>query len=270
MAGSAVGSQRYMRRDGMPGDESYVRLVERHRAELRAHCRRMLGSPDDAEDALQETLVRAWKGLPRFEGRGSLRSWLYRIATNTSLDAREKRADRIMPIDYRPPADPHGRAGDPVVGSARGEHDLPEALAIEDGYGTPEARCERRETIELAFIAALQLLPAKQRAVLLLREVLSFSARETADALDTTVASVNSALQRARATVEKRPPKRGQQETPRSLGDERLGKIVERYVNAWERNDVDAIVSMLAEDACPSTASSGIPTGPLHPPVARR
>jgi RNA polymerase sigma-70 factor (ECF subfamily) len=248
----------------MPGDDSYVQLVEPHRAELRAHCRRMLGSPEDAEDALQEALARAWKGLPRFEGRGSLRSWLYRIATNTSLEAREKRADRIMPIDYRPPADPHGRAGDPVVGSARGEHDPPEALAIEDGYGTPEASCERREAIELAFIAALQLLPAKQRAVLVLREVLSFSARETADALDTTVASVNSALQRARATIDKRLPKRGQQETRRALGDERLGEIVERYVDAWERNDVEAVVSMLAEDACPSAASPWIPPVTRH------
>jgi RNA polymerase sigma-70 factor, ECF subfamily len=243
----------------MPGDDSYVRLLEPHRAELRAHCRRMLGSSHDAEDALQETLVRAWKGLPRFEGRGSLRSWLYRIATNTSLEAREKRAGRIMPIDYRGPADPGGRAGEPLVGWARGEPDSVETLAIEDGCGTPEARCERREAIELAFIAALQVLPAKQRAVLMLREVLGFSARETADALDTTVASVNSALQRARATMEKRVPERGQQETLRSLEDEGLGEIVERYANAWERNDVDAIVSMLAADACRSTASSGNP-----------
>jgi RNA polymerase sigma-70 factor, ECF subfamily len=243
----------------MPGDDSYVRLVEPHRSELRAHCRGILRSTHDAEEALQEALFRAWRALPSFEGRGSLRSWLYRIATNTSLEAREKRAKRTMPIDHRPPADPHGRAGEPLVGSTLGEPDPTDALAIEDSCGTPAARCERREAIELAFIAALQLLPAKQRAVLLLREVLGFSARETADALDTTVASVNSALQRARATMEKRLPERVQQESLSSLGDERLGEIVERYVKAWERNDVDAIVAMLAEDACPSTASSGIP-----------
>jgi RNA polymerase sigma-70 factor, ECF subfamily len=226
----------------MPGDDSYVRLVEPHRAELRAHCRRMLGSLDDAEDALQEALVRAWQGLPRFQGRGSLRSWLYRIATNASLDVMDRRHPRVVPIDLdeTTPADHwHAPTTEPPI----------------------ERRYLTREDFQRALIVSMRLLPARQRAVLMLREVLGFSAREAADALDTTVASVNSALQRARATIETRLPERDQQETLRSLGDERLGEMVERYVNAWERNDVEAIVSMLAEDACPSTASSGIPLG---------
>jgi RNA polymerase sigma-70 factor, ECF subfamily len=232
------------------GDEAaFQRLVESHRSELHAHCYRMLGSIQDAEDALQEALVRAWRGLPKFEGRSSLRSWLYRIATNTSLDAIERRPKRVLPIDYGPPADPHGGVGEPVVESVWIEPYPDETLGIEDGYASPDASYEQREAVELAFIAALQLLPANQRAVLVLREVLGFSAQETADTLDTSVASVNSALQRARATIEKKLPEQSQQETLKSVGDERLREIVERYADAWERNDVDTVVSMLAEDA---------------------
>jgi RNA polymerase sigma-70 factor (ECF subfamily) len=230
-------------------DDAYRRLVEPHRSELHAHCYRMLGSVQDAEDALQEALVRAWRGLPKFEGRSSLRSWLYRIATNTSLDAIERRPKRVLPVDYGPPADPHGGVGEPVVESVWIEPYPDETLGIEDGYASPDARYERRESVELAFIAALQLLPANQRAVLILREVLGFSAQETADALETSVASVNSALQRARATIEKKLPEQSQQETLGTLGDERLREIVERYADAWERNDVDTVVSLLAEDA---------------------
>ena len=229
-------------------EEAYRRLVEPHRSELHAHCYRMLGSVQDAEDALQEALVRAWRGLPKFEGRSSLRSWLYRIATNTSLDAIERRPKRVLPIDYGPPADPHGGVGEPVVESVWIEPYPDETLGIEDGYASPEARYEQREAVELAFIAALQLLPANQRAVLILREVLGFSAQETAETLDTSVASVNSALQRARATIEKKLPDQSQQETLSSLGDERLREIVEQYADAWERNDVDTVVSMLADD----------------------
>jgi RNA polymerase sigma-70 factor (ECF subfamily) len=230
-------------------EDAYRRLVEPHRSELHAHCYRMLGSVQDAEDALQEALVRAWRGLPRFEGRSSVRSWLYRIATNTSLDAIERRPKRVLPIDYGPPADPHGGVGEPVVESVWIEPYPDETLGIEDGYASPDARYEQREAVELAFVAALQLLPANQRAVLILREVLGFSAQETADMLDTSVASVNSALQRARATVEKKLPDQSQQETLSSLGDERLRELVEQYADAWERNDVDTVVSMLAEDA---------------------
>jgi RNA polymerase sigma-70 factor, ECF subfamily len=230
-------------------EDAYRRLVEPHRSELHAHCYRMLGSVQDAEDALQEALVRAWRGLPKFEGRSSLRSWLYRIATNTSLDAIERRPKRVLPIDYAPPADPHGGVGEPVVESVWIEPYPDETLGIEDGYASPDARYEQRESVELAFVAALQLLPANQRAVLILREVLGFSAQETADALDTTVASVNSALQRARGTVEKKLPEQSQQETLRSLGDEKLREIVEKYADAWVRSDVDTVVSLLAEDA---------------------
>jgi RNA polymerase sigma-70 factor, ECF subfamily len=230
-------------------EDAYRRLVEPHRSELHAHCYRMLGSVQDAEDALQEALVRAWRGLPRFEGRSSIRSWLYRIATNTSLDAIERRPKRVLPIDYGPASDPHGGVGEPVVESVWIEPYPDETLGIEDGYASPDARYEQREAVELAFVAALQLLPANQRAVLILREVLGFSAQETADMLDTSVASVNSALQRARATVEKKLPDQSQQETLSSLGDERLREIVEQYADAWERNDVDTVVSMLAEDA---------------------
>ena len=241
--------QRELLENARQGNESaYQRLVEPHRSELQAHCYRMLGSVQDAEDALQEALVRAWKGLSRFEGRSSLRSWLYRIATNTSLDAIQKRPKRILPIDYGPPADPDGGVGEPLVESVWIEPFPDETLAIEDGYASPDARYEQRESVELAFVAALQLLPANQRAVLILREVLGFSAQETADTLDTSVASVNSALQRARATIEKRLPAQSQQETLRTLGDEKIRELVEQYADAWERNDVDTVVSMLADD----------------------
>jgi RNA polymerase sigma-70 factor, ECF subfamily len=228
-------------------DRVYASLVEPHRSELHAHCYRMLGSFQDAEDALQEALLRAWKALPRFEGRSSLRSWLYKIATNTSLDAIERRPKRILPVDYGPPADPHEGPGEPLVESVWVDPYPDETLGIEDGFAAPEARYEQRESIELAFIAALQLLPANQRAVLILREVLGLSAQETADTLETSVASVNSALQRARATIEKKRPEQSQQETLRSLGDERLRDLVEQYADAWERNDVGTVISMLAK-----------------------
>ena len=242
--------QRHLLETARQGSEdAYARLVELHRSELQAHCYRMLGSVQDAEDALQEALVRAWKSLDKFEGRSSLRSWLYRIATNTSLDAIEKRPKRILPIDYGPPADPHGGVGEPLVESVWIEPFPDETLGIEDGYASPDARYEQRESVELAFIAALQLLPANQRAVLILREVLGFSAQETAETLDTSVASVNSALQRARATIDKKLPEQSQQETLKALGDEKLRDLVETWADAWERNDVETVVSMLADDA---------------------
>jgi RNA polymerase sigma-70 factor (ECF subfamily) len=182
------------------GDEgAFARLLEPYRPELHAHCYRMLGSVHDAEDALQEALLRAWRGLGRFEGRSSLRSWLYTIATNTSLNAIAKRPKRVLPIDYGPPADPHGGPGEPIVESVWIEPYPDEALGLRDGYASPDARYEQREAVELAFVAALQHLPANQRAVLIMREVLGFSARESARILETSSAAVNSALQRARA-----------------------------------------------------------------------
>jgi RNA polymerase sigma-70 factor (ECF subfamily) len=221
------------------GDEvAFGQLVERYRGELGAHCYRMLGSAADAEDALQDTMLRAWRGLPAFEGRSSLRSWLYRIATNACLKAIERRPKRLLPVDYGPAADPHDEPAPPLA----------ESTWVEP-YPTPEDRYEQRESIELAFIAALQHLPPRQRAVLILRDVLGFSGQEVAEALETTPASVYSALQRAHKAVDERLPEQGQQATLRSLGDERLRAMVDGYVDAWERGDVEALAAMLAEDA---------------------
>jgi RNA polymerase sigma-70 factor (ECF subfamily) len=233
------------------GDESaYEELVETYGSELHAHCYRMLGSVHDADDALQDALLRAWRSLHRFEGRSSLRSWLYRIATNTCLDLIARRPKRVLPIDYAPASDPADGPGTPLVESVWVEPYPDEAAGLTDGLATPEARYEAREGVELAFVAALQHLPASQRAVLILREVLGFSAREVAETLDTTVASVNSSLQRARRTVDERLPERSQQETLREVGDERVRELVEGYMEAWESGDVDGVVAMLAEDAC--------------------
>jgi RNA polymerase sigma-70 factor, ECF subfamily len=232
------------------GDETaFGRLVDLFRGELHAHCYRMTGSVHDADDALQDALLRAWRGLRRFEGRSSLRSWLYRIATNTSLDVIGRRPKRVLPIDYGPPTDPHTGPGMPVAESVWVEPYPDEAVGLQDAYAAPEARYQLRESVELAFIAALQHLPARQRAALILREVLGYSAKEVAEMLDTTVASVNSALQRARATIDERLPEQSQQETLRSLDDDELRRLVDRYVDAWERNDVDAVVELLTEDA---------------------
>jgi RNA polymerase sigma-70 factor, ECF subfamily len=224
-------------RDG--DEEAYGRLIEPHRAELHAHCYRMLGSVHDAEDALQDALLRAWRGLPRFQGRSSLRAWLYRIATNACLDVIARRPKRVLPIDYGPPADPHQSPGEPLV----------ETVWLEPYADDSHTGYEQRESLELAFIAALQYLPARQRAALILREVLDFSAREVAEALETSVAAVNSALQRARAAVDQRLPEHSQQATLHALGDERLREIVRDYADALQRGDVEAVVGMLAEDA---------------------
>jgi RNA polymerase sigma-70 factor, ECF subfamily len=232
------------------GDEgAFERLVEPYRRELHAHCYRMLGSVFDADDALQDTLLRAWRGLSGFQGRSALRSWLYTIATNSCLTQISRRPKRVLPIDYGPATDPHTPPGEPIVESVWMEPYPDEALGVDDAFASPDARYEQREGIELAFVAALQHLAANQRAVLILREVMGFSAKETADMLETSVASVNSALQRARAAVEERVPEQSQQVALRSLGDDGLRKIVDRYVDVWERCDVEAFAAMLAEDA---------------------
>jgi len=236
--------------DAVAGSErAYAELIEPHRRALHAHCYRMLGSIHDAEDAVQETALRAWRSLASFQGRSSLRSWLYRIATNVCLRAIERRPKRVLPVDFGPPADPHQPLGAPLVESTWIEPYPTDLLGLEDDLAGPEARYAQRESVELAFIAALQHLPARQRAVLILRDVLGFSGAEVAETLATTSASVHSALQRAHHSVDERLPGLSQQATLRSLGDERLRGIVDRYVEAWERNDVDAITAMLTADA---------------------
>ncbi len=232
------------------GDEAaFEQLVAPYRGELHAHCYRMLASVHDAEDALQETLLRAWRAIGRFEGRSSLRSWLYTIATNTSLNLIAKRPKRVLPIDYGPRTDPHDGPGEPIIESVWIEPYPDERLGLDEGVAGPDASYELRESVELAFVAALQHLPANQRAVLILREVLGFSAAEVAETLDTTVASVNSALQRARKSVEEKTPEQSQQATLRTLGDERLTEIVDGYVDAWLRGDIETVAAMLTEDA---------------------
>jgi RNA polymerase sigma-70 factor (ECF subfamily) len=225
------------------GDQdAFAELVKPHRAALHAHCYRMLGSVQDAEDALQETLLSAWRALPSFERRSSLKTWLYKIATNVCLKAIERRPKRALPIDYGPPADPEQTPAPP----------LPETVWLEpypdSGLG-PDARYEQRESIELAFVAALQHLPASQRAVLILRDVLGFSAKEAGEALQIRPAAVDSALQRAHKTVDQRLPRQSQQTTLRELGDAVARQIANRFIEAWERADVDSLVAMLAHDA---------------------
>src|SRR3954447_10236738 len=221
------------------GDEgAFAALVAPYRGELHAHCYRMLGSLHDAEDSLQDALLRAWRGMPRFDGRSSLRSWLYRIATNTRLALLGRRPKRVLPLDYGPPGDPHDGAGMPLA----------ETVWIE-AYPDDQLGLEQRESVELAFTAALQHLPANQRAVLIMREVLGFSAQEVSESLETTVASVNSALQRARTTVDERLPERSQLQTLRELGDERVTQVVASYIDAMDRGDIPAVVGMLADDA---------------------
>jgi RNA polymerase sigma-70 factor (ECF subfamily) len=232
------------------GDENaFARLVEPYRRALHAHCYPILGSVHDAEDAVQETLLRAWRGLPKFEGRSSLRSWLYTIATNVCLTVIQRRPKMILPPDYGPPADPQDDPARPIVESVWIDPYPDEQLALDDALAGPDAVYKRRESVELAFIAALQHLPARQRAVLILRDVLGFSAREVAEALDATPVSVDSALQRAHKTVDARLPEHSQQATLRTLGDEALHEIVAELVTAWELADVDAVVAMLADGA---------------------
>jgi RNA polymerase sigma-70 factor (ECF subfamily) len=231
------------------GDESaYAALVAPHRPAMQAHCYRMLGSTQDAEDALQEALLRAWRGLPRFEGRSSLRSWLYTIATNACLKLIERRPARVLPVDFGPAGDPHGALDVPLTESVWVDPYPGARLDTLDGRA-PEARYEQKESVEIAFVAALQHLPARQRAVLILRDVLGFSGAEVADTLDMTPDAVYSALQRAHRTVDGKLPEQSQQTALRLIGDDRLRTLVDQYVEAWQTGDVDALVTLLAEDA---------------------
>lgn len=221
--------------------------LEQHRRELTAYCYRMLGSPFEAEDAVQDTLVRAWRSLDRFEGRAALRSWLYRIATNVCLDMLNGSERRARPMDLGPAWNPDGPIG----------RTLPEVTWIEpvpDGLlvpavGDPADVAVSRETIRLAFVAALQHLPPRQRAVLILCEVLRWKAMEVAELLDTSVASVNSALQRARATLEASGVSSAD---PVPALDESQRELLSRYVEAFERYDMEALTSLIQEDATQS------------------
>jgi RNA polymerase sigma-70 factor (ECF subfamily) len=229
-----------------PGSADLERRLEQHRVELTAYCYRMLGSPFEAEDAVQETFIRAWRGFDRFEGRAALRSWLYRIATNVCLDMLNRRERRARPMDLGP-------AREPVESNL---HTLPEVTWIEPvpdrlvvPDGDPAEVAVARETVRLALVAALQHLPPRQRAVLILCEVLRWRASEVAELLETSVASVNSALQRARATLEATDLTAASTSTKLEQAD---AELLARYVEAFERYDMDALTSLIREDAIQS------------------
>jgi RNA polymerase sigma-70 factor, ECF subfamily len=228
------------------GDErAFEELVEPLRTELHAHIYRMVASTHDADEVLQDTLLRAWRHLAGFEGRSTLRTWLYAIATRACLTHLERGARRAMPMELGPSCDP-------LTSEWTDAGSLITPYPLFDGRigsSEPEARYELQEAVELSFVAACQHLPARQRAVLILRDAMGFSARETATALRTTVASVTSALQRARATVATRLPDRSQQDALRELDDPTLRQLVTAYVTAWERGDPEAILALLTDDA---------------------
>ena len=222
------------------------RQLEAHRQQLTGFCYRMLGSPFEAEDAVQEVMLRAWRGLGRFEGKAALRSWLYRIATNVCLDMLSGRQRRALPMDLGPAGAPE-LANANVLGEATWIEPIPDGVVSEDA--DPAEVAEQRETIRLAFIAALQHLPPRQRAVLILCEVLKWKASEVAELLDTSVASVNSALQRARARLEASQPAVSDRNP--SL-DAQQRELLSRYVEAFERYDIDALTVVIRHDATQS------------------
>jgi len=224
-------------------------LVAPFRSELHTHCYRMLGSVHDADDAVQDAMLGAWRVLAGFEGRSSLRSWLYRISTHAAIKVGRNRPVRQLSLDHGPATDSRGELGEAVMQPIWIEP-YPDALLGSRIPGSdPASRYDVRESVELAFIAALQKLPATQRAVVIIRDVLAFSAADTAELLDTTVVAVNSALQRGRQTLEAHTPAQSQQAALAGLGEGRHEALVEAFVTAWERADVDTILSLLTEDA---------------------
>ncbi|WBB77930.1 sigma-70 family RNA polymerase sigma factor [Micromonospora sp. WMMD882] len=227
-------------------DDAFDQLVAPLRRELHAHCYRMLGSTHDADDALQDALLRAWRGLAGFAGRSSLRSWLYTVATRVCLDAVAARGRRALPVDLGPASD-RAVVGDLPLSEVAWLGPYPDQ-GLAGGPARPDARLEQREAVELAFVAALQHLPGNQRAALLLVEVLGFSVTEIAAMMKTSTTAVSSALARARRIVADRADPTSQQRTLRKLGDTRLRKIVSGYAAALENADADALVALLTED----------------------
>ncbi len=234
----------------LQGDEAAFRdLVEPYHAGLHAHCYQMLASVQDAEDALQEALLKAWTRLSQFERRASFRTWVYTIATRTALDLSARKPMRVLPLDDALATGAGGAATRPVTETAWLEAYPADQFGLPAGFASPEARYELRESVELAFVAAVQHLAPRQRAVLLLREVVGFSANEAAETLGMTVAAVNSALERARAAVAQRCPDPTQQVTLRALGDSHAQTLVTRYMDALDRADLGAMLDLLVEDA---------------------
>ena len=219
------------------------RRLEQHRSELTGYCYRMLGSSFDADDAVQETLVRAWRAYDRFEGRSAFRSWLYRIATNVCLDMLDGRRRRARPMDLGPASTADTALG-PALSDAAWVEPIPDSVVVPGG-GDPADVAVARESIRLAFVSALQRLPPRQRAVLILREVLRWRASEVAELLETSVASVNSALQRARATL----AASDEDQAPAEPLDAEQQALLARYVDAFERYDMDSLTALLHEDA---------------------
>ena len=230
--------------DGATAPEALVEAFAAHRQELAAYCYRMLGSPFEADDAVQDTLLRAWRAYDRFEGRSSLRSWLYRIATNACLDALQQRNRRARPMEMGAPRRPEDGVG-PVLPSEAWLEPVPDSLVLA-ADSDPAELAVQRDTVRLAFVAALQHLPPRQRAVLILREVLCWQAAEVAELLSTSVASVNSALQRARASLAAQGVTDEARPEPLSTADK---EMVGRYVAAFEAYDIPSLVSLLREDA---------------------
>jgi RNA polymerase sigma-70 factor (TIGR02960 family) len=237
--------------------EAFRQLTDPHRRELQVHCYRILGSAQDAEDALQETLLAAWRGLGGFEGRASVRTWLYQVATNRCLNARRSSNRRPRTDMPRPGLDPP----DPTrLSEVVWLEPYPDVLldGLADSAPGPEARYEAREAISLAFVTALQLLPPRQRAVLILRDVLGFRASEVADILESSQESVTSALKRARATLQRRLPPSGQHEPPPPPNSASEQELVERLTLAFETADVDGIVALLTDDVLLSMPPVGL------------
>jgi len=229
--------------------QKFDEVTEPYRRELQVHCYRILGSLHEAEDMVQETLLKAWKRLDSYEGRASFRSWLYKIATNSCLDLLDqKKSRRLLPFENHPPSDPTAPISPPALEIPWLEP-FPDEWLGDTSALNPEARYSNSESISLAFLTALQTLPPRQRAVLILRDVLDFSANETSEVLELTASSVNSALHRARTTLSQRYPQGERENLAMSSTDEKTQRLLERFVQAWEAADVNGLVALLKADA---------------------